>query len=229
MSKHEWPTAPVITAKWHGYGRNVKPVTAAWMKHKDGQYSSGATTVHRWHGYFSEVIEYFPIDYRKDEVQRLQRALTERNITIAGLWKELEQHGESCCESDPTTFAIPPEPEGPIWDKHGSEWWRQGNMWRKDGALTEYMWSTLINNFGPLTSTPPDKPTWNVGDTISQGDDLRVLPTGAILESEHKTMAGKIVHKIGPCELEVTGIRGSTYPSCIQYPLTIIHLPKEGE
>ena len=59
-----------------------------------------------------------------------------------------------------TTYAIPPEPDGPVWDEDGNKWERDGDYW-KSGIYRdrEWMWDDLLYVRGPVTNTEPE-PVW---------------------------------------------------------------------
>ena len=59
-----------------------------------------------------------------------------------------------------TTYALPPEPDGPVWDKGGGRWDIspvQG-LWCGPGGLRR-TWIDLLRDHGPLTNTEPE-PVW---------------------------------------------------------------------
>ena len=65
-----------------------------------------------------------------------------------------------------TTYNIPEEPAGPVWDKEGHRWVRMENgSWLRDGRVWMFfMWNQLLHRLGPLTDTPPVK---KVGDKVT--------------------------------------------------------------
>ena len=73
-----------------------------------------------------------------------------------------------------TTYELPPEPQGPVWDKEGNKWERVNeHYWETDAAA--HTWTTLLRYYGPLSDVPPVK----VGDTITV-KDLAALPEGSV-------------------------------------------------
>ena len=69
-----------------------------------------------------------------------------------------------------TTYALPPEPDGPVWDEDGNKWERDGDYWRSGAYYGGREWSALLRDHGPLTNTEPipDWPTapflWHDGE-----------------------------------------------------------------
>lgn len=72
-----------------------------------------------------------------------------------------------------TTYELPKEPSGPVWDKEGNKWTRVKPYWRTE--TTSNTWTTLLDYYGPLSDYPPVK----VGDTITV-KDLADLPEGSV-------------------------------------------------
>ena len=64
-----------------------------------------------------------------------------------------------------TTYNIPEEPAGPVWDKEGHRWSRLNDgSWLREGATWTFSaWYRLLQQFGPITDTPPVK----VGDKVT--------------------------------------------------------------
>ena len=64
-----------------------------------------------------------------------------------------------------TTYNMPEEPAGPVWDKDGRRWERLDNtLWLRDGGTwATSKWYRLLHLNGPVTDTPPVK----VGDKIT--------------------------------------------------------------
>lgn len=61
-----------------------------------------------------------------------------------------------------TTYQLPPEPDGPLWDEAGSKWMRsKENMWYGGNQDMYLSWGDVVHYYGPLTTTQPIK----VGDT----------------------------------------------------------------
>ena len=70
--------------------------------------------------------------------------------------------------SEPTIYALPPEPEGPVWDRNGDKWERTGEMlhvhgrewaeWRHVASGDLGTWPAPLMR-GPVTNTEPT-PAW---------------------------------------------------------------------
>ena len=77
-----------------------------------------------------------------------------------------------------TTYELPEQPEGPLWDRDGDKWTRLEDtaewMWEKEELVKN--WGDLIIAYGPLTDTQPLK----VGDTVTV-DGATDLPPGSIV------------------------------------------------
>lgn len=82
-----------------------------------------------------------------------------------------------------TTYAMPEQPKGPVWDKNGEMW-----EFDKDsyeiwvGVTGEHkglanLWEDLLMEYGPLT----DARQFKVGDIVSDAVDLENLPLGSII------------------------------------------------
>lgn len=54
------------------------------------------------------------------------------------------------------TYALPPEPDGPVWDKDGNKWEYKRGFWEGPGIAS---WTVLLKVHGPLTNTEPE-PAW---------------------------------------------------------------------
>ena len=54
-----------------------------------------------------------------------------------------------------TTYQLPPELEGPLWDKADSKWMRskENNMWYGGNQDMYLSWGDVVHYFGPLTAT----------------------------------------------------------------------------
>lgn len=65
-----------------------------------------------------------------------------------------------------STYNIPEEPAGPVWDGGGHKWTRQANgAWVQEGETWLcFPWYHLLYLNGPLTDTPPVK---KVGDKVT--------------------------------------------------------------
>ena len=80
------------------------------------------------------------------------------------------------------TYAIPPEPDGPVWDKDGERWERDTRLggWDLVAGYLSRTWPILLTNYGPLTSTPPWKP--EVGGTVETAEQYEAMPEGSVVE-----------------------------------------------
>ena len=84
--------------------------------------------------------------------------------------------------SEPTTYAMPDEPEGPVWDRNGDRWDTGPLQWLRYGPHgIQSTWGALLSCRGPLTSTPPWKPV--VGGTVETEEQYAALPEGSIVAS----------------------------------------------
>ena len=89
--------------------------------------------------------------------------------------------------SEPTTYALPPEPEGPVWDRNEDKWERTGEMlhvhgrewaeWRHVASGDMGTWPAPLMR-GPVTSTPPWKP--EVGGVCETHDQYEAMPDGSV-------------------------------------------------
>ena len=76
-----------------------------------------------------------------------------------------------------TDFKIPDEPDtDSIWDRMGNEWRRKVYNWMCVETESIRSWIGLLNDFGPLTNTPPVP---KVGDILTD-KTAYVLPPGSI-------------------------------------------------
>ena len=90
--------------------------------------------------------------------------------------------------SEPTTYALPDEPEGPVWDQHGDKWERTGDVvyahgrewaeWQHVVTGRTGMWAAPLMR-GPVTSTPPWKPV--VGGIVETEEQYAALPEGSVV------------------------------------------------
>ena len=80
-----------------------------------------------------------------------------------------------------TTYALPPEPEGPVWDQHGKRWTLTDvdGWWIQDVTGVQCRWAHVLEGYGPLTSTPPWKP--EVGGTVETAEQYEAMPLGSIV------------------------------------------------
>ena len=87
-----------------------------------------------------------------------------------------------------TTYALPPEPDGPVWDRNGDKWERTGEMlhvhgrewaeWRHVASGDVGTWPAPLMR-GPVTSTPPWKP--EVGGVCETEAQYEAMPLGSIV------------------------------------------------
>ena len=85
--------------------------------------------------------------------------------------------------SEPTTYALPDEPEGPVWDRNGGRWDISPvhEMWCGPDGL-RLIWADVLRNHGPLTSAPPWKPV--VGGTVETEDQYKSMPGGSVVGAD---------------------------------------------
>ena len=93
--------------------------------------------------------------------------------------------------SEPTIYALPPEPEGPVWDRNGDKWERTGEMlhvhgrewaeWRHVASGNVGTWPAPLMR-GPVTSTPPWKP--EVGGTVETAEQYEAMPEGSVVSRD---------------------------------------------
>lgn len=84
-----------------------------------------------------------------------------------------------------TSFILPEEPAGPVWDRDGKEWTTTGDG-RWAGPHITVSWSRLLTILGPLTDTPPV----TVGDRITLAQ-LATLPYGSIAADSRRAYAAR--------------------------------------
>ena len=92
--------------------------------------------------------------------------------------------------SEPTIYALPDEPDGPVWDRYGDKWEREGGVvyvhgrewagWRHVASGNLGAWPAPLMR-GPLTSAPPWKP--EVGGTVETIEQYAALPPDSIVAS----------------------------------------------
>lgn len=87
--------------------------------------------------------------------------------------------------SEPTTYALPAEPEGPVWDSHGRRWTPTAlDGWcLRDVTGVQCTWARLLEGYGPLTTTPPWKP--EVGGTVETEEQYGAMPDGSIVSNSY--------------------------------------------
>ena len=64
-----------------------------------------------------------------------------------------------------TTYQLPPEPDGPLWDEKDVKFYKESDMkkWTCGPEADNYSWRELVSGVGPLTDVRPTK----VGDKIT--------------------------------------------------------------
>ena len=82
-------------------------------------------------------------------------------------------------------FSIPDEPAiDALWDRMGNVWQRKvyntKKVWMCNQTGDVRSWIGLLNDFGPLTDTPPVP---NVGDILTEKTAFR-LPSGSIVMAD---------------------------------------------
>ena len=84
--------------------------------------------------------------------------------------------------SEPTTYALPDEPKGPVRDKDGKRWDYSpvSGLWKNADSAARG-WARLLDSEGPLTSTPPWKPV--VGGIVETEEQYAAMPEGSIVFS----------------------------------------------
>ena len=83
--------------------------------------------------------------------------------------------------SEPTIYALPAEPAGPVWDRDGERWERDTDLkeWDLVAGYISRTWPILLAKYGPLTSTPPWTP--EVGGTVETEEQYAAMPLGSIV------------------------------------------------
>ena len=92
-----------------------------------------------------------------------------------------------------TDFKIPDTPDtDSVWDRMGNEWQRNvydtKKVWKCVETGDVRSWIGLLNDFGPLTDTPPVP---NVGDVLTEKTAFR-LPSGSIVMADRSVAINKI-------------------------------------
>ena len=78
-----------------------------------------------------------------------------------------------------TTYNLPEEPTGPVWDKDGLKWVRTENgAWIRRGGIWTYSadWYVLLHRYGPVIDSPPPV---KVGDEITL-NEFSKMPVGSV-------------------------------------------------
>ena len=103
--------------------------------------------------------------------------------------------------SEPTIYALPDEPEGPVWDRNGDKWERTGDVvyvqgrewaeWRHVASGNVGTWPAPLMR-GPVTSMPPWEPV--VGGVCETAEQYEAMPVGSVIASSsyvyRRTYAG---------------------------------------
>ena len=100
-----------------------------------------------------------------------------------------------------TTYTLPPEPDGPVWDRFGKRWSPTDvdGLWIHDVTGVPCTWARVLEGYGPLSLTPPWKP--DVGGIVETREQYRAMPAGSIVESS----SGRIYRRTHAGEWLVTG------------------------
>ena len=84
---------------------------------------------------------------------------------------------------------LPPEPDGPVWDRFGNRWDRGAiDLWDQEGSVSgddtfEWEWWELFSR-APLFTTKPEPPwTPEVGGTVETEAQYAAMPRGSIVAS----------------------------------------------
>ena len=90
-------------------------------------------------------------------------------------------------------FKIPDEPAiDVLWDSAGNEWQLKAygteKFWKRIQTESVRSWIGLLNDFGPLTDTPPVP---KVGDILTEKTAFR-LPSGSIVMADRSAAINKI-------------------------------------
>ena len=70
--------------------------------------------------------------------------------------------------SEIVTYALPPEPDGPVWDEDGNKWERDGDYWKSE-TYGDHEWHDLLHS-GTLTNTEP-APDWPTAPLVWYGGE----------------------------------------------------------
>ena len=83
--------------------------------------------------------------------------------------------------SEPTIYALPEEPKGPVWDRDGKRWMPTDidGWWLCNVNGIQSTWARLLEGCGPLTSTPPWTP--EVGGIVETEEQYAAMPLGSIV------------------------------------------------
>ena len=85
-------------------------------------------------------------------------------------------------------FKIPDTPDtDALWDSAGNEWQRKVYDWKCIQTGEVRSWVGLLNDFGPLTNTPPVP---KVGDILTEKTAFR-LPSGSIVMADRSVAMNK--------------------------------------
>ena len=86
--------------------------------------------------------------------------------------------------SEPMTYALPAEPEGPVWDSHGRRWTPAAvdGLWIRYETGVLCTWARLLEGYGPLTTTPPWEP--EVGGIVETVEQYEAMPEGSVVSRD---------------------------------------------
>ena len=85
--------------------------------------------------------------------------------------------------SEPTTYALPDEPEGPVWDFYGERWDKSPahGLWCGPDVKRCH-WGDMLWFHGPLTSAPPWEP--EVGGIVETVEQYEAMPEGSVVSRD---------------------------------------------
>lgn len=129
-----------------------------------------------------------------------------------------------------TTYELPAMPDVPLWDRNGERWEPPGadNLWvcLSDKAHMEfYIWSNLLEEYGPLTDTPTI--TREQGNIMNQEQELARIIEGAILGRTATDGAREAAEKILAAGYHKYRVIGSWLELDGLAPGTLLRLPDD--
>lgn len=87
-------------------------------------------------------------------------------------------------------IVLPPEPDGPVWDRYGNRWDRGAiDLWDQEGSVSgdvtfEWEWWELFSR-APLFTTKPEPPwTPEVGGTVETEAQYAAMPLGSVVAED---------------------------------------------
>ena len=85
--------------------------------------------------------------------------------------------------SEPTTYALPDEPAGPVWDRDGERWDKAPahGLWCGSDAKKCH-WGDMLWFHGPLTTVPPWRP--EVGGIVETEEQYAAMPEGSVVSRD---------------------------------------------